>query len=91
MRRLRQLAPDEKYPPHHPKSESFIDFILPKVLYGLCALGVSVALALLRHPTIARLDERDWLVGKMEVRLYLLYRLYCKYVVIFRGDIIIMT
>ena len=50
-----------------------------------------MALALLRHPTIARLDERDWLVGKMEVRLYLLYRLYCKYVVIFRGDIIIMT
>lgn len=56
-----------QYPPHHPRSESFIDFFLPKVLYALFSLAVGVAVALLRHPYLARLDRIDWLKGRFEV------------------------
>lgn len=58
----------DDYPPHHPRSESFIDFILPKVLYGVLSLLVGIFLALLRHPTMVRLDQSGWLDGRLEVR-----------------------
>ncbi|CAM9615307.1 unnamed protein product, partial [Ectocarpus sp. 8 AP-2014] len=57
----------DDYPPHHPKSDSFIDFILPKVLYGFLSLLVGVAVMLLRHPYLARLDQVDWLNGRFEL------------------------
>lgn len=56
-----------QYPPHHPRSDSFIDFFLPKVLYAFFSLAVGVAVALLRHPYLARLDRIDWLKGRFEV------------------------
>lgn len=58
-----------QYPPHHPKSDSFIDFILPKVLYGFLSLLVGVGVMVLRHPYLARLDQVDWLNGRFEVGL----------------------
>lgn len=57
-----------QFPPHHPKSDSFIDFILPKVLYTFFSLAVGVAVSLLRHPHLTHLDRIQWLQGRMEVR-----------------------
>lgn len=56
-----------QFPPHHPKSDSFIDFILPKVLFGFFSLAVGVAVSLLRHPHLVHLDRIDWLQGRLEV------------------------
>ncbi|CAM9715678.1 unnamed protein product, partial [Hapterophycus canaliculatus] len=55
------------YAPHHPRSESFIDFILPKVLYAFLSLVVGVAVALLRHPYLPHLDRVDWLAGRFKL------------------------
>lgn len=57
-----------QFPPHHPRSDSFPDFIVPKVLYALASLGVGTCLAILRHPSIADLDRYPAWVDRLKVR-----------------------